>query len=184
MGAHHRFFGKLTANELPVRGGVIKRFQSPSGDQVNFMVTIRILRPPIGSCNFFVFAPIPQSPTPPIPHKSPLPTLPLLPKQIFIVIFFNVIFTLFGFFSCGSPTRRSRKKREMVMDQEQAYEINFIFRSACDFITCVGYRAAEIFRRNSFCGLAFLLFVLSCLIFLLFSTKMIKKSPFYGICKF
>ena len=56
LGAHHRFFGKLTANELPVRGGVIKRFQSLSGDQVNFMVTIRILRPPIGSCNFFVFA--------------------------------------------------------------------------------------------------------------------------------
>ena len=112
-------------------------------------------------------APIPQSPTPPIPHKSPLPTLSLLPKQIFIVIFFNVMFTLFGFFSCGSPTRRSRKKREMVMDQEQAYEINFIFRLACDFITCVGYCAAEIFRRNSFCGLAFLFFVLSCLIFLL-----------------
>ena len=56
LGAHHRFFGKLTANELPVRGGVIKRFQNLSGDQVNFMVTIRILRPPIGSCNFFVFA--------------------------------------------------------------------------------------------------------------------------------
>ena len=56
LGVHHRFFGKLTANELPVRGGVIKRFQNPSGDQVKFMVTIRILRPPIGSCNFFVFA--------------------------------------------------------------------------------------------------------------------------------
>ena len=56
LGAHHRFFGKLTANELPVRGGIIKRFQNLSGDQVNFMVTIRILRPPIGSCNFFVFA--------------------------------------------------------------------------------------------------------------------------------
>ena len=56
LGGHHRFFGKLTANELPVRGGVIKRFQNLSGDQVNFMVTIRILRPPIGSCNFFVFA--------------------------------------------------------------------------------------------------------------------------------
>ena len=113
---------------------------------------------------FLHFSPIPHSP---IPHKPPLPTLSLLPKHIFIVIFFNVIFTLFGFFSCGQPTWRSRKKREMVMDQEQAYEINFIFRLACDFITCVGYRAAEIFRRNSFCGLAFLLFVLSCLIFLL-----------------
>ena len=55
----------------------------------------------------------------------------------------------------------------MVTDQEQACEINFIFRLACDFITCVGYCAAEIFRRNLFCGLAFLLFVLSFLIFLL-----------------
>ena len=53
------------------------------------------------------------------------------------------------------------------MDQEQASEINFIFRLACDFITRVGYCAAEIFCGNSFCGLAFLLFVLSCLIFLL-----------------
>ena len=125
---------------------------------------IRIRYPVIKSRVFLHFSPIPHSP---IPHKSPLPTISLLPKQIFIVIFFNVIFTLFGFFSCGQPTWRSRKKREMVMDQEQAYEINFIFRLACDFITWVGYRAAEIFRRNSFCGLAFLLFVLSCLIFLL-----------------
>ena len=45
------------------------------------------------------------------------------------------------------------------MDQEQAYEINFIFRLACDFITRVGYCAAEIFCGNLFCGLAFLLFV-------------------------
>ena len=56
LGAHHRFFGKLTANELPMRGGeIIKRFQSLRGDQVIFMVTIRI-RPPNGSCNVFVFA--------------------------------------------------------------------------------------------------------------------------------
>ena len=61
------------------------------------------------------------------------------------------------------------------MDQEQAYEINFLFRSACDLITCVGYCAAEIFCGNSFCGLAFLLFVLSCFIVSFFSTKMIKK---------
>ena len=53
LGAHHRFFGKLTANKLPMwGGGLIKRFQSLSGDQVNFMVTIRILRPPTGSCIF------------------------------------------------------------------------------------------------------------------------------------
>ena len=53
LGAHHRFFGKLTANELPMRGGgTHKWFQSLSGDQVNFMVTIRILRPPTGSCIF------------------------------------------------------------------------------------------------------------------------------------
>ena len=130
------------------------------------------------------FSTSPQSPTPPIPHKSLLPTLSSL-KKIFIDIFFNVVFTLFGFFSCGSPTRRSRKKREMVMDVEQAYEINFIFRLACDFITCVGCCAAEIFCGNLFCGLAFLLFVLSCFIFsFFFSTKMIKKSPFYEICKF
>ena len=45
------------------------------------------------------------------------------------------------------------------MDVEQAYEINFIFRLACDFITCVGYCAAEIFCGNLFCGLAFLLFI-------------------------
>ena len=131
LGAHHSFFGKLTANELPVRGGVIKRFQSLSGDQVNFMVTIRILRPPIESCNFFVFAPMPQCPNAPMPQSlnPPLPrfpTNPLFPPYpsslIFIVIFFNVMFKLFGFFSCGLPTRRSRKKREMVMDQEQAYE--------------------------------------------------------------
>ena len=122
---------------------------------------IRIRYPVIKSRVFLHFSPIPHSP---IPHKSPLPTISLLPKQIFIVIFFNVIFTLFGFFSCGSPTWRSRKKREMVMDQEQAYEINFVFRSACDLITCVGYCAAEIFCGNSFCGLAFLLFVLSCFI--------------------
>ena len=71
------------------------------------------------------------------------------------------------------------------MDVEQAYEINLIFRLACDFITCVGYCAAEIFCGNLFCGLAFLLFVLSCFIFsFFFSTKMIKKSPFYEICKF
>ena len=134
---------------------------------------IRIRYPVIKSRVFLHFSPIPHSP---IPHKSPLPTISLLPKQIFIVIFFNVIFTLFGFFSCGQPTWRSRKKREMVMDQEQAYEINFVFRLACDFITCVGYCAAEIFCGNSFCGLAFLLFVLSCFIFsFFFSTKMIKK---------
>ena len=34
---------------------VMKRFQSLSGDQVNFMVTIKILRPPTGLCNFVVF---------------------------------------------------------------------------------------------------------------------------------
>ena len=62
------------------------------------------------------------------------------------------------------------------MDQEQAYEINFIFRLACDCITRVGYCAAEIFCGNLFWGLAFLLFVLSCFIFsFFFSTKMIKK---------
>ena len=130
---------------------------------------------------FLHFSPIPHSPDSPQIPSSHL----ILPKKIFIDIFFNVVFTLFGFFSCGSPTRRSRKKREMVMDVEQAYEINFIFRLACDFITCVGYCAAEIFCGNLFCGLAFLLFVLSCFIFsFFFSTKMIKKSPFYEICKF
>ena len=36
------------------RGGVMKIFLSLSGDQVNFVVTIRILLPPTGSCNFFV----------------------------------------------------------------------------------------------------------------------------------
>ena len=35
-------------------GGAMKIFLSLSGDQVNFVVTIRILRPPTGSCNFFV----------------------------------------------------------------------------------------------------------------------------------
>ena len=59
MGARHRFFGKLSANELPMggggRGGVMKRFQNFSGDQVNFMVKIKILRPPPGSCNFVAF---------------------------------------------------------------------------------------------------------------------------------
>ena len=134
---------------------------------------IRIRYPVIKSRVFLHFSPIPHSP---IPHKSPLPTISLLPKQIFIVIFFNVIFTLFGFFSCGSPTWRSRKKREMVMDQEQAYEINFIFRLACDFITCVGYCAAEIFCGNSFCGLAFLLFVLSCFIVSFLFNKNDKKN--------
>ena len=62
------------------------------------------------------------------------------------------------------------------MDQEQAYEMNFIFRLACDFISCIGYCAAEIFCGNLFCGLAFLLFVLSCSFFPFFSTKMIKKN--------
>ena len=55
MGAHHRFFGKFIANELPMGGkggGAMKIFLSLSGDQVNFVVTIRILRPPTGSCNF------------------------------------------------------------------------------------------------------------------------------------
>ena len=33
----------------------MKRFQSLSGDQVNFMVTIKILRSPTGLCNFVVF---------------------------------------------------------------------------------------------------------------------------------
>ena len=33
-------------------GGAMKIFLSLSGDQVNFVVTIRILRPPTGSCNF------------------------------------------------------------------------------------------------------------------------------------
>ena len=36
-------------------GGVMKRFQNLSGDQVNFMVKIKILRPPTGSCNFVAF---------------------------------------------------------------------------------------------------------------------------------
>ena len=62
------------------------------------------------------------------------------------------------------------------MDQEQAYEINFIFRLACDFITCVGYCAAEIFCGNSFCGLAFLLFVLSCFIVSFLFNKNDKKN--------
>ena len=127
----------------------------------NFREFLIRIRYPVIKSPLLPNLPIPQSL---IPHKPPLPTLSLLPKQIFIVIFFNVIFTLFGFFSCGQPTWRSRKKREMVMDQEQAYEINFVFRSACDLITCVGYCAAEIFCGNSFCGLAFLLFVLSCFI--------------------
>ena len=36
------------------------------------------------------------------------------------------------------------------MDQEQAYEMNFIFRLACDFISCIGYCAAEIKKKNFF----------------------------------
>ena len=62
------------------------------------------------------------------------------------------------------------------MDVEQAYEINFIFRLACDFITCVGYCAAEIFCGNLFCGLAFFAFCFILFHFLFFfSTKMIKN---------
>ena len=61
---------------------------------------IRIRYPMTKSRVFLHFSPIPHSP---IPHKSPLPTLSLLPKQIFIVIFFNVIFTLFGFFYVDNP---------------------------------------------------------------------------------
>ena len=52
------FFSKIdckwTANEGG-GGGVMKRFQNLSGDQVNFMVKIKILRPPTGSCNFVAF---------------------------------------------------------------------------------------------------------------------------------
>ena len=33
----------------------MKRFQNLSRDQVNFMVKIKILRPPTGSCNFVAF---------------------------------------------------------------------------------------------------------------------------------
>ena len=71
--------------------------------------------------------PLIKATNPSIPQKPPVPTLTLLPKQIFTVIFFDVIFTLFWFFLCGSPSGRSRKKRGMVMDQEQAYEITFIY---------------------------------------------------------
>ena len=56
---------------------------------------IRIRYPVIKPRVFFHFSPIPHSP---IPHKSPLLTLSLLPKQIFSVIFFNVVLTLLDFF--------------------------------------------------------------------------------------
>ena len=73
------------------RGGVMKRFQNFSGDQVNFMVKIKILRPPPGSCNFVAFEKFTRA----YWHQSALDIM-LLPLLMLFLLYLLVL-TKFDF---------------------------------------------------------------------------------------